>query len=114
MTAGPWKIRLSQAAETDFAQILRTTLDSFGQRQVEIYRATLLDALAALALGPDAPGSAPRDEILPGLRSLHVARQGRRGRHFIMYRASNGNTIDIVRILYDGLELANHIPDQAG
>ncbi len=110
MTAGRWKIRLGAAAENDFVNILRTTLDRFGPTQVEIYRSILVDALEQLSDGPELPGSAARDDILPGLRSLHVARRGRRGRHFIIYRAADETTIEIIRILHDRMDLAAHIP----
>jgi len=87
LTEPSWRIRLGAEAEKDFARILKYTRDAFGERQVQIYRTTLLEALAALTAGPDVPGSIAHSEILPGLRTLHVARKGRRGRHFIMYRA---------------------------
>ena len=105
-----WRIRLSAEAERDFASVIRWTAETFGARQATIYRDTLTAAVAALAEGPDAPGSAPRDEILAGLRTLHVARAGRRGRHFILYRAADPVTIEVVRILHDGMELARHVP----
>lgn len=110
MTQTRWRICLGAEAEKDFARILKYTRDTFGPRQTDIYRATLLEALAALGDGPDVLGSAARDEILPNLRTLHVARQGRRGRHFIMYRASHGDVIEIIRILHDAMELALHVP----
>src|SRR5208282_1239396 len=68
--------------------------------------------LAALESGPDAPGSVSRDEILPSLRSLHVARHRRGGRHFMMYRAATGQVIEVVRILHDAMDLARHIPPE--
>jgi toxin ParE1/3/4 len=105
-----WKVRLGFEAEIDFLRILKDTADAFGARQAGIYKVTLTNAVAALESGPDVPGSAARDEILPRLRSLHVARQGRRGRHFIMYRAAPGQVIEVVRILHDAMDLARHIP----
>jgi toxin ParE1/3/4 len=64
------------------------------------------------ANGPDVPGSAARDEIQEGLRTLHVARQGRCGRHFIMYRAADGSVIEVARILHEAMDLARHIPPE--
>jgi toxin ParE1/3/4 len=108
-----WRIRLGDEAEKDFVRILERTRERFGERQVEIYKATLLDALAALEGGPNILGSAARDEILPGLRSLHVARHRHRGRHFVMYRAGADRVIEVVRILQDAMDLARHVPKQA-
>ena len=110
MSKAHWKVRLGSEAEKDFRRILKHTADTFGARQAAIYKATLIDAVAALESGPDVPGSAARDEILPRLRSLHVARQGRRGRHFVMYRATSGQVIEVLRILHDAMDLARHIP----
>ena len=113
MTRTQWRIRLGAEAEKDFAHILKHTRDNFGDRQVAIYQRTLLEALALLENGPDAPGSAARDEILNGLRTVHVARRGRRGRHFIMCCAADDQVIEVLRILHDAMDLARHIPPEA-
>jgi toxin ParE1/3/4 len=107
-----WRIRLGAEAEQDFVGILTRTRDTFGPAQLDIYAATLRAALTALEEGPEVLGSVARDEIQPGLRTLHVARGKRRGRHFIMYRAADG-VIEVVRILYDGMDLARHAPEKA-
>ena len=112
MTQPRWRVRLGAEAEKDFARILKYTRDTFGDRQAEIYRVTLIDALAAFDAGLDVLGSAARDEIRSGLRTLHVARKGRRGRHFILYRAAKDHVIEVVRILHDAMELAKHLPPE--
>jgi toxin ParE1/3/4 len=112
VTRTHWRIRLGAEAEKDFAHILKHTIDYFGQRQVEIYQSTLLETLALLEHGPNVPGSAARDEILNGLRTVHVARRGRRGRHFIIYRAADERVIEVLRILHDTMDLARHIPTE--
>jgi toxin ParE1/3/4 len=109
MNEPTWRVRLGAAAELDFANILKWTVENFGARQARVYRDTLLQTIAELAEGPDIVGSKPRDEILRGLRTLHVARHGRRGRHFLMYRVER-RTIEIVRILHDAMEVSHHIP----
>jgi len=105
-----WRVRLGAVAELDFANILKWTTENFGARQSRIYRDTLVQAITALADGPDIAGSKARDEIAPGLRTLHVARRRRRGRHFLMYRAAPERTVEIVRILHDRMDLQRHIP----
>ncbi len=109
MARGRWRIRLSQPAEDDFQAILRWTADTFGLHQARVYRDTLAAALAALGEGPDVLGSRQRDDILPGLRTLHVARRRRRGRHFILYRVAGANTIEIVRIVHEAMDLPRHL-----
>jgi toxin ParE1/3/4 len=114
MMARQWRVRLGAVAEVDFANILKWTTENFGARQAGIYRDTLLQAIGELAKGPDAPGSKAREEIMPGLRALHVARHGRRGRHLLVYRAVEGRMIEIGRILHDQMELQRHLPFPPG
>jgi toxin ParE1/3/4 len=109
MVERKWRMRLGAAAELDFANILKWTTENFGPRQSRIYRETLVLAMAQLATGPEVVGSRARDDIMPGLRTLHIARHGRRGRHLIMYRVAAGRTIEVVRILHDRMELARHL-----
>ena len=112
-----WRVRLGAAAEVDFANILKWTTENFGTRQSRVYRDTLVQAIGELADGPDAAGSKARDDIMPGLRTLHMARRGRRGSHFLMYRAAPNDTIEIVRILHDRMDLLRHVPsapDESG
>lgn len=108
-----WTIRLSGPAERDFADILIWSRERFGAQQAKTYGRTLIAALTALEAGPDQPGIRRRDDISPNLRSLHVARRNRRGRHFILFRATETGQIQVVRILHDAMDLARHIPDPA-
>jgi toxin ParE1/3/4 len=105
-----WRVRLGAAAEVDFANILKWTTENFGARQSRVYRDALIQAIGELAAGPDVAGSRARDEIMAGLRTLHIARRGRRGSHFLMYRAAPNSTIEIVRILHDRMDLRRHVP----
>ncbi|WP_244422115.1 type II toxin-antitoxin system RelE/ParE family toxin [Bradyrhizobium sp. ORS 285] len=79
-------------------------------RQAEVYRDTLLSAIGDLANGPDVAGSRARDDIMPGVRTLHVARRGRAGRHLLLYRMSGPGVIEIGRILHDRMDLPRHSP----
>ena len=110
MVERKWRVRLGAAAELDFANIIKWTTENFGERQSRIYRDLLVQAISALADGPDIAGSKARGEIMSGLRTLHIARHGRRGSHFLMYRATPGMTIEIVRILHDRMDLQRHLP----
>ena len=105
-----WRVRLGAAAELDFANILRWTAEHFGPRQAHIYRDTLVQAIGELADGPDVAGSKARDEIMAGIRSLHIARRGRRGSHFLLYRATARSTVEIVRILHERMDLQHQTP----
>ena len=105
-----WRVRLGAAAEVDFANILKWTTENFGSRQSRVYRDALVQAIGELGGGPNVAGSRARDEIMAGLRTLHVARRGRRGSHFLMYRVAPKNTVEIVRILHDRMDLWRHVP----
>jgi toxin ParE1/3/4 len=109
MVERKWRVRLGAAAELDFANIVKWTTENFGQRQSRLYRDVLVQAIGELGDGPDIAGSKARDEIMSGLRSVHVARHGRSGSHFLMCRVA-GTTIEIVRILHDRMDLQRHLP----
>lgn len=108
-----WRPRLGGEARRDLLGIVHWTARHFGAAQARAYRETILIALSALEAGPDISGSKARDEIMPWLRTLHVARGGRRGRHIILYRAQAQETIDVVRILHDSMDLGRHMPGSA-
>ncbi len=117
MGADRWVLRLSAAAEADFRQILRWTVENFGHTQARSYAATLSSALKALAAGPTVIGVKERTDIAPGIWTLHVARQGHKGRHFIMFRADHikgQNVIDVLRVLHDSMDLERHLPNDRG
>lgn len=106
-----WTVRLTPSAEADFEQITQWAIDQFGDRQAAAYAETITLALAALAAGPDTIGAKPRDEIAKGLFSLHVAREGRKGCHFIMFRAAQSgahNIVEVLRLLHDSMDLQRH------
>jgi toxin ParE1/3/4 len=110
MAERKWRVRLGAVAELDFANIVKWTTENFGARQSRVYQKMLVQAIGELAEGPDVAGYKARDEIMPGLRTVHVARHGRRGSHFLMYRVASKTTIEIIRILHDRMVLQRHLP----
>ena len=106
-----WKVRLAARAELDFSEIITWTIENFGERQAKTYVETLSLAIEALHDGPDILGSKVRDEIGLGIRTLHVARQGRKGRHFVAFSVSEGHIINVLRLLHDSMDLAIHLPE---
>ena len=114
MSAGarPWTVRLTAAAEADFEEILRWTVDQFGEAQARIYTETISAALNDLAAGPTIVGARKRNDILKGIFTLHVARKGRNGRHFVMFRvgrAPDREVIEVLRLLHDAMDLQRHL-----
>ena len=110
-----WPVRLSAAAEGDFQDILRWTAAQFGQAQARIYAKTISNALQALSAGPEATHATVRDDIMPGLLFLHVARAGRKGRHFILFRVGTRGKekcVDVLRLLHDSMDFIRHLPPE--
>lgn len=105
----PWTVRLTATAEADFQNIIVWTLEEFGVGQADIYADTLTSAITALIDGPTIVGTRERREIGKGLCTLHVARRGRKGRHFVIFRFnSSARQIEILRLLHDAMDLKLH------
>lgn len=104
-----WTVRLGRQAEQDYIEILQWTTKTFGERQASTYAETIARAIEALEDGPDVLGARARDDIQLGIRTLHVARLGRAGRHFVVFRVA-GSNIDVLRLLHDSMDLQRHLP----
>jgi toxin ParE1/3/4 len=104
-----WTVRLADQAELDFHDITTWTTEHFGTKQAEDYSLTIMLAIEALTDGPEILGSKEREDIGPGIRTLHVERQGRKGRHFVVFREAAGRTIDVLRLLHDSMDLVRHM-----
>jgi toxin ParE1/3/4 len=104
-----WTVRLGHQAEQDFVKILRWTAENFGPKQAQLYAQTLSQAIQALQDGPDVLGAKPRHDIASGLHTLHVARQKRKGRHFVVFKATAEHCIDVLRVLHDSMDMAWHL-----
>jgi toxin ParE1/3/4 len=108
-----WTIRLAAAAEQDFREILRWTVENFGRGQARAYARTLSNALHDLALGPSIMGTRRREDIGLGIHTLHVARKGRKGRHLVVFRVAptrSEQVSDVLRLLHDSMDLPRHLP----
>ena len=84
--------------------------------QARTYADTLSAALKALSTGPAIPGVKERTGIGTNIRTLHVAREGRKGRHFVVFRVGNmkgRNVIDVLRLLHASMDLERHVPPTA-
>ena len=111
MTAGgsPWTVTLTAAAEADFQDIIAWTQEQLGDRQARLYAEILSSAIVALVEGPATIGSRERREVGEGLFTLHVARNGRKGRHFVLFRVRRGKRqVEILRLLHDAMDLRLH------
>ena len=110
-----WRVRLTAAAEADVRDIVLWTAKRFGEAQARAYSDTLSRAIRALAEGPAVSGARRREDIARGIMALHVARGGRKGRHFVVYRVGappKPPVIDVLRVLHDAMDLTRHVGER--
>ena len=103
-----WRVRLAQQAELDFVGVLQWTADHFGAIQASRYAETVNLSIEALTAGPGIVGVKARDDLAPGIKTLHVAQHGRKGRHFVVFREAEGQIIEVLRLLHDSMDLSLH------
>ena len=109
--------RLSDAAALDVDRILWETMRRFGPRQRRRYAQLINPAIGRVAEAPARPGSQPRDEFGPGVRSFHIERAAtQRGAaaHVLFYRVEQQHTdgsadILILRVLHERMDPTRHI-----
>lgn len=110
-------VRISPQAYTDVADTLRFTEVRLGEALRSQYQDLLQVTFSSLAEEPIHINSRERDEISPGLRSLHLSfnmletTEGRTisPRHVVFYRIGTDQVIEIIRILHDAMEDTRHL-----
>nr|WP_295775542.1 type II toxin-antitoxin system RelE/ParE family toxin [Rhodoferax sp.] len=108
---GPWTVRLVAVSERDYQEVLKRSAQDFGTLQAEMYAETIELAIDALREnGTKTIGVKEREEIGPGIFTLHAARLKRKASHFLVFRALKPRTIEILRILHERMDLARHVP----
>jgi len=110
--AGKWVVRLAETAQQDLDSIYIWTYEHFGPTQAEHYRRVILNTLKDLREGPHVIGATSHAELPSHLRVLHVARKGRRGRHYAVFDAPATGGIRVVRILHDSMDMRRHVPKE--
>jgi toxin ParE1/3/4 len=113
MAAERQRVRLTREAERDLRAIILWTTKRFGTRQAAVYGELIDHAVRAIGKAPLMALSKAREEVGPGIRTLHIGSFSGRGCHILLYRIS-GEAIVVGRILHDGMELKNHLPGWSG
>ncbi len=108
MPSPKWTIVLGGLAERDFSDIVDWTAENFGPREAERYADLILATIDTISENPMSRRSRAREEIGAGYRTVRLPRPGR---HFILYRKDKSNTLLIVRILHDGMDITQHVSD---
>ncbi|MFC3073033.1 type II toxin-antitoxin system RelE/ParE family toxin [Shinella pollutisoli] len=112
------RIRLTREAERDLVEIARYTVATFGAEQAMRYAGLIERALGLLAADPGLPASRNRDELRPGVRSLHLSRAAARrhaASHVLYYhlrtRPDGGRDLVLLRVLHERMEPLKRLVD---
>lgn len=110
MTLTKWTLEFSSLALKDYQDILAWTLDRFGAQQARVYAQVIESAFQDLHQGPDVVGLRWRPELGARVASLHVARNGYKGRHLIIFSLTSEDeaVIRVLRLLHDSMDLQRH------
>lgn len=110
MTPTKWTLEFSSLALKDYQDILAWTLDRFGAQQARVYAQVIESAFQDLRQGSDVVGLRWRPELGARIASLHVARNGYKGRHLIIFSLTSEDeaVIRVLRLLHDSMDLQRH------
>ena len=103
------RLILTDAAKADIRKILRDTLAQFGPLQVPKYRALIAEARKNLRENPGLGHH--RAGLPPEGRLFHISQRGRPASHFFAYYVdARAQTVVIVRVVHDAMEIPRHWP----
>ncbi len=110
---------LSPAAEQDIRELLHWSVENFGRDAAARYAALLQQAIRDLEIDPERIGVKSRPELMsPAARTYHLSfsrnhvngPRVKNPRHFILFRVVPP-ALQIARILRDGRDLSQHLPE---
>src|SRR5207302_9607059 len=94
----------------------------FGPQTLKRYGKLIATAIEQVAANPELAGSMQRPEIAERCRTYHLffsrksaGRAGdriRQPRHFLLYRVTEANVVEIGRVLHDSMDLQTHLPEE--
>jgi toxin ParE1/3/4 len=112
---------IAPQARRDIASILAWTEEHFGLQSLTGYANLIATAIEHIAEDLERAGSNQRNEIAKNCRTYHLnysrnsaARTGiriRQPRHFLLYRTTNPDTVEIGRVLHHSMDLTANLPD---
>lgn len=106
-----WTLEISSMALKDYQDILVWTQAQFSSQQSRNYAQIIESALKELQYGPYIQGVKWRPELGPRIASLHIARKGYKGRHFVIFNVisvGDNAVIRVLRLLHDSMDLQRH------
>ena len=107
------RFKISVPAQDDLESILATSEDRWGVEGRKRYAKLLVAALRKIARAPSNASTKTRDEIGPGIRSLHTRHAERKGLvqqpvHVVFFRIEK-TAIEIVRVLHERMDPVAHM-----
>ena len=107
-------LRFSRVCVHDIQRVLLYTLEQFGPRKHEQYKGLVREAVADIRHDPRRPPARAHPEIGAHVFTFHIARRGKRARHYFLYRVANESVVEVGRFLHDAMELRRHVPERWG
>ena len=92
---------LSKKAQDDLRKIWYYTVDTWSEKQADMYFHNLFHALDSIANAPSSVGRSYED-VRAGYRGL------RSGRHIIFFRILKNGKARIIRILHERMDFERH------
>lgn len=112
------KLIVTLPARKDLRKIRAYTLARYGRAAADGYERLIKQSFKDLIAEPLRPGSRERQDIHKHIRSYHIALSRVRAsakikapRHFVLYFLPDADHLVISRLLHDGSDLSNHIPE---
>jgi toxin ParE1/3/4 len=115
------EVIIAPKARSDIARILDWTEENFGPQTLKRYANLIATAIEQIADNPERTGSSLRPELSEHCRTYHLhfshKSAGRAGdrisqpRHFLLYRVTESNKVEIGRVLHDSMDLWSNLPE---
>ena len=116
------EVIVAPKARGDIASILAWTEENFGPQTLKRYAKLIATAIEQIAENPELAGSSQRPEIAAHCRTYHLyfSRKSaglagdriRQPRHFLLYRVTESNALEIGRVLHDSMDLQASLPEE--
>jgi toxin ParE1/3/4 len=102
------RFKISLPAQDDLDAILASSEQRWGADARDRYAALLVAAMRKIAREPNATATKARDDVMTGVRSLHIRHAGRRGLvqrpvHLVFYSVTEAD-IEVVRVLHERMD----------
>lgn len=96
------KYILSKKAQEDLVKIWSYTVETWSEKQADVYFQNLVLAFENIASKPTTIGRSYED-VKAGYRGLHC------GRHIVFYRILKNGKVRVIRVLHERMDFGKHL-----